>query len=84
MNILQMLVGSINTIYAKLMNDNHIDPKHVIVHAPYIINLANKEKIESWNFSISFLKNEIKRMNAFLCSLYFIFIHISYFFIYTL
>ena len=45
----------------KLMEDNNILIDNVICHAPYIINLANKEKIESWNFSISFLKNEIKR-----------------------
>ena len=45
----------------KLMNDNNIKLDNVICHAPYIINLANKEKMESWNFSISFLKSEIKR-----------------------
>ena len=44
------------------MKENNIDINNVICHAPYIINLANKEKIESWNFSISFLKNEIKRI----------------------
>ncbi len=45
----------------KLMKDNNISAENIICHAPYIINLANKDKIESWNFSISFLKNEIKR-----------------------
>ena len=45
----------------KLMKDNNIELKNVICHAPYIINLANKEKIDSWNFSISFLKTEIRR-----------------------
>ncbi len=44
------------------MKENNIDINNIICHAPYIINLANKEKIESWNFSISFLKNEIKRI----------------------
>lgn len=44
-----------------LMKENNININNVICHAPYIINLANKEKIESWNFSISFLKQEIKR-----------------------
>ena len=44
------------------MKETNIDINNVICHAPYIINLANKEKIESWNFSISFLKNEIKRI----------------------
>lgn len=45
----------------ELMNENNISIENVICHAPYIINLANKDKIDSWNFSISFLKNEIKR-----------------------
>lgn len=45
----------------KLMYDNNILIENVICHAPYIINLANKEKIDSWDFSINFLKNEIKR-----------------------
>ena len=44
-----------------LMKDNNIDINNVICHAPYIINLANKLKLDSWNFSIAFLKNEIKR-----------------------
>lgn len=45
----------------KLMKENNISINNVICHAPYIINLANKEKIDSWNFSINFLKNEINR-----------------------
>ena len=52
----------INMDYANkafaLMKENNIDINNVICHAPYIINLANKEKQE---FSISFLKNEVKR-----------------------
>ena len=45
----------------KLMQENGIDIENVICHAPYIINLANKSKMEAWEFSISFLKQEIKR-----------------------
>lgn len=45
----------------KIMLENNISIDNVICHAPYIINLANKEKLDSWNFSISFLKREIKR-----------------------
>jgi len=45
----------------RIMDENNILMDNVICHAPYIINLANKEKIDSWNFSISFLKSEIKR-----------------------
>ena len=36
-----------------------IDKKNIIVHAPYIINLANKNNEE---FNVSFLKEEIKRV----------------------
>ncbi len=45
----------------ELMKQNNIELNNVICHAPYIINLANKEKIDAWNFSISFLKKEISR-----------------------
>ena len=44
------------------MKNHGIDINNVICHAPDIINLANKEKPESWNFSISFLKNELDRI----------------------
>lgn len=43
----------------QLMKEFNIDPNNVIVHAPYIVNLANMEKQE---FSIEFLKSEIKRV----------------------
>lgn len=46
----------------KLMNENNIDIKNVIVHAPYIINLANDENKEKYLFAIDFLKEEIKRV----------------------
>lgn len=42
----------------KLMIDNNIDINKVVVHAPYIINLANTEK---YDFAVSFLKQEVKR-----------------------
>lgn len=44
-----------------LMKDNNIDIHNIICHAPYIINLANKAKLDAWQFSINFLKAEIKR-----------------------
>ena len=43
----------------ELMKENNIDIKNVVVHAPYIINLANNGN--NYNFSIEFLKEEIKR-----------------------
>ena len=46
----------------KYMQENNIDINNVICHAPYIINLANRENEVSWNFSCSFLKNEILRI----------------------
>lgn len=42
----------------ELMKENNIDIKNVIVHAPYIINLANEKNLD---FSINFLKEEINR-----------------------
>jgi len=45
----------------KLMLENNIDINNVVCHAPYIINLANKGKIEAWEFSVSFFKQELKR-----------------------
>ncbi len=42
-----------------LMKEKGIDINKVIVHAPYIINLANTEKLE---FGIDFLKKELKRV----------------------
>ena len=45
----------------KLMEDNNIDINNVIVHAPYIVNLAN---MNNFNFSVSFLKEEVKRCST--------------------
>jgi deoxyribonuclease-4 len=45
----------------ELMEENNIDKSKVIVHAPYIINLANDTKKESYDFAINFLKQEINR-----------------------
>lgn len=42
----------------KMMKENNIDIEKVVVHAPYIINLANTEK---YDFAVSFLKQEVKR-----------------------
>ena len=43
------------------MEDNNIDINNVIVHAPYIVNLAN---MNNFNFSVSFLKEEVKRCST--------------------
>ena len=41
----------------ELMIDNHIDINNVIVHAPYIINLASSN-----DFAVTFLKQELQRV----------------------
>ena len=43
----------------ELMKKNNIEMENVIIHAPYIINLANEK---NFDFSINFLKQEIKRV----------------------
>ena len=43
-----------------LMKKNNIEYSKVIVHAPYIVNLANTEKLD---YSIDFLIEEINRCN---------------------
>lgn len=42
----------------QLMRQHHIDPNKVIVHAPYIINLANRDNLD---FGIRFLTEELNR-----------------------
>jgi deoxyribonuclease-4 len=44
-----------------MMKENGIDINNVIVHAPYIINLGNTDKIDSYHFATNFLAQEIKR-----------------------
>lgn len=45
-----------------VMIENDINPQNVIVHAPYIVNLANDTK--NYDFAISFLKEEIRRVDS--------------------
>ena len=47
-----------------LMADNGINKNNVIVHAPYIINLANGDE-SKFNFSCNFLSEELKRVDTF-------------------
>ena len=44
----------------KLMKENNIELDKIIVHAPYIVNLANPDNMK---FSIDFLTNEVERCN---------------------
>lgn len=40
------------------------DLQEVVVHAPYIINLGNPKKPQSFHFAVNFLKQEIDRSEA--------------------
>ena len=46
------------------MKENNIDINNIIVHAPYIINLANNKEDDKYDFSIRFLIEEIKRCES--------------------
>jgi len=45
----------------ELMKENNIDIKNVVVHAPYIINLANAN---NFDFNVRFLKEELNRVES--------------------
>ncbi len=45
----------------KLMEQEKIDYTKVIVHAPYIINLANDQDPDKFTFAVNFLKGELER-----------------------
>lgn len=47
-----------------LMQEAGIDPRDVVVHAPYIINLANSVKPETYELAVDFLAQEIERCEA--------------------
>ena len=47
----------------QLMKDNKLAKENVIVHAPYIINLATDDLVKR-EFSCNFLKEEIKRVET--------------------
>ncbi len=48
----------------ELMAQHHIDIHDIVVHAPYIINLANTIKRETYELGVRFLKQEIERCEA--------------------
>lgn len=47
-----------------LMKEAGIKPSDVVVHAPYIINLANSVKPETYQLAVDFLTQEIERCEA--------------------
>ena len=46
----------------KLMFENNINSDNVIVHAPYIVNLANRADEEKYNFYLNFFSEELNRV----------------------
>lgn len=46
----------------KLMVENNINSSNVIVHAPYIINLANRSDESKFMFYVNFFKDELNRV----------------------
>lgn len=46
----------------ELLAKNNISMEDVIIHAPYIINLANTTKPEVFELAVDFLRQEIKRV----------------------
>lgn len=46
---------------SKLLEENNMSMKDIIIHAPYIINLANTIKEDTYNLAVEFLKKEIDR-----------------------
>lgn len=47
-----------------LMKKNNIDINDIVVHAPYIINLGNAVKPETFEIAVQFLRTEIERTDA--------------------
>ena len=45
----------------QLMKEEGIDYSKVVVHAPYIVNLANDGDLDKYQFSVNFLQEEIER-----------------------
>lgn len=45
----------------ELMKENNIDKNNCVVHAPFIINLANDSDEDKYKFYIDFLKKELER-----------------------
>lgn len=48
----------------QLMKEYHVEERSIVVHAPYIINLANAQKAETFDLGVEFLTKEIERVKA--------------------
>ena len=47
-----------------VLKENQLSMDHVVVHAPYLINLANTLNLNTFRNSVELLKKEIKRTDA--------------------
>ncbi|AVN60344.1 deoxyribonuclease IV [Mesoplasma entomophilum] len=47
--------------FDQILKENNINKDHLVVHAPYIINISNPVNQTTWDFGVDFLKQEIKR-----------------------
>lgn len=52
--------GNLSVEAFKKMKEIGLDYSKVVVHAPYIVNLANDDEVK-FNFAVQFLKEELKR-----------------------
>jgi deoxyribonuclease-4 len=61
-NTLRDKINDMLTIEALTkMKENNLLLENVIVHAPYIVNLANNKELEKYEFAQNFLRQEIER-----------------------
>ena len=51
----------LTSLAQKTMKEQNIDINNVVIHAPYIINLANNKDKDKYAFATNFLKQELKR-----------------------
>lgn len=49
----------------KYLKEKGLDVNNIVAHAPYIINLGNTVKPETFELAVSFLSEELKRVAAF-------------------
>ena len=55
---------SLTYLALEKMKENDIDYSKVIVHAPYIVNLANRLDNDKFNFAVNFLIQEVERCDT--------------------
>lgn len=55
---------SLTYLALEKMKEHNIDYSKVIVHAPYIVNLANRLDNDKYNFAVNFLTQEVERCDT--------------------